>query len=69
LEILSTFRRNRNGISNRFRLFFIATLLALAFAYMSWHLIEKRFLYFKKKHTSPVIPMSPFSIILGTGDK
>lgn len=43
--------------SNPFRIFFIAYPVALVFAFLSWHLIEKRFLYFKRKKTSLVVPM------------
>jgi len=51
---------------NPFRLFFIATPLALACAYASWHLVEKRFVYFRKRKALSIVPMAPFSVVSGS---
>ncbi|WP_018613328.1 acyltransferase family protein [Segetibacter koreensis] len=48
---------------NPFRFFFIAYPLVLAFAYFSWHFIEKRCLHFKTRKPSPVISINHPSIL------
>ncbi|MEO7802217.1 MAG: acyltransferase [Ginsengibacter sp.] len=43
------------GRFNPFTLFVFAAVITLFFAFMSWHLVEKRFLQFKKNYIQPAL--------------